>query len=66
MKLQTPFTTSTKVYKRNLPSEPSNYQQLIGYAFEKQFQENIVDYMQEHQKLFKSLKEVSYQKAEGY
>ena len=39
-----------KVHRQNLPSEPSNYQQLNGYAFEKQFRENMTSHIQEYQK----------------
>ena len=53
-KPQTAFITGTKVHRRNLPSEPFNYRQLNGHAFEKQFRENMATHMQEHQKQFKS------------
>ena len=65
-KLQTAFAAGIKVHRRNLPSEPSNYRQLNGHAFEKQFRENMAAHMQEHRKQFKSWKEVSHKEAEGH
>ena len=50
--------------RQNFPLEPANYQQFKGHGFEKQFWENIADNIQEHQKQFKSWKEISHQKAE--
>ena len=65
-KLETAFMAWIKVHRRNLQSEPSNYQQLNGHTFKNQLRENITSHMQEHSKQFNSWKEVSHKKAAGY
>ena len=62
-KLHTAFTAGLK--RRDLPSEPSNYRQLAGHAFEKEFRDCMDDQIRQHREQFKSWDVVSNKKAIG-
>ena len=63
-RLHTAFTAGT--HRRELPTEPLNYRQLAGHAFEKEFRLSMDEQLRQHREQFKSWDVVSSEEATGH